>query len=474
MSEFLNKNENESTPVILGGTENSAVAEESVVCADPPPPEESYLKLALREEGQVYRWSANDKTTPIKSKKSKKRTGGLGIKIFAALMSIMFLFCAGTTSYLLWGNMANQAALEEAAEKAPPVLSNKDAVEESRASAGESVEDTLITIPDGTNSKWLTTEEAIAKVNPSVVCIETEAEGYSGGFGRNRQPYITQGVGTGFIVSEDGYIATNYHVVSGANKIKVTLKSGDVYDAEFVGGDEVADLAIVKINAKGLKVAELGDSDALLQGQDVVAIGTPAGMEFAWTATKGIVSAVNRVVDYNGEKLTTVIQTDASINNGNSGGPLINMKGQVIGINSMKLASSQYEGMGFAIPINSAIDVLNDIIANPGVVKQPDGSSSGDLSEVTFGLKGGTVTEMESEIMGIPQGWKITEITAGGPCDGSGLQLSDIIVALDGSPVESLQDMYDLKMKYKPGDRVTVTIYRNGDTYDFVVTLAGR
>jgi serine protease Do len=175
--------------------------------------------------------------------------------------------------------------------------------------------------------------------------------------------------------------------------------------------------------------------------------------------------------------MMTVIQTDASINHGNSGGPLINMKGQVVGINSMKLASSEYEGMGFAIPINSAIDVLNDIIANPGDFERMPGSESAedkDKSEVTFGLKGGTVDADISEYLGIPQGWKIDSITIGGPCDGSGLQPSDIIVALDGSPVESTQDMYDLKMNYKPGDRVTVTIYRNGDIYDFEIILAAK
>ena len=448
-------NENEIAPVIFAQTDIQ-VAQETQLQQSAPTP--------------IYRWSASDEVNQKSKKNGKKKAGGLGIKIFAALMCVMFLFCAGSTVYLLSGNMIDQAALERGSQNNDvPVLSNKDAV-------NDSLEDTLITIPDNTNSKWLTTEEAIAKVNPSVVCIETETE-VSGGryFGRSGQPSIVQGVGTGFVVSEDGYIATNYHVVEGVDKIKVTLKSGEVYDAQFIGGDEVEDLAIVKIDVKGLVVAELGDSDALVQGQDVVAIGTPAGMEFAWTATKGIVSATNRTIDYNGEKMMTVIQTDASINNGNSGGPLINMKGQVVGINSMKLASSQFEGMGFAIPINSAIDVLNGIIANPGnIVRLPGAESSEDLSEVSFGLTGTTVTAEESEYLGIPQGWKITAIGEGGPCDGSGLQLSDIIVALDGSPVESTRDMYDLKMNYKPGDKVTVTIYRNGDTYDFEITFGAR
>jgi serine protease Do len=198
-------------------------------------------------------------------------------------------------------------------------------------------------------------------------------------------------------------------------------------------------------------------------------------MEFAWTATKGIVSAVNRIIDVDENNPMTVIQTDASINNGNSGGPLINMKGQVIGINSMKLASSQYEGMGFAIPINVAIPTFNDIIANPGkITEMPSADSAADMSEVSFGLKGSTVTEDESLTYNIPQGWKISEITEGGPSYDTGLQLSDIIVALDGAQVKSLEDMYQLKLKYKPGDKVAVKIYRNGDYYDFAVTLGAR
>ena len=398
-----------------------------------------------RNEVEVYRWSASDEIYSKKNK--KKKSGGMGIKIFAAAMAVMFLFCAGSTGYLLWGNMAEQAAMEHEGslkgdDPPPAVLSNKDAVDETKKNAA-ALEDTLVTIPENKGSQWLTTEEAIAKVNPAVVCIETEAEIAGNRYFRNSQPYIARGVGTGFIVSEDGYIATNYHVVEGADKIKVTLKSGEIYEARFVGGDEVADLAAIKIEAQGLPVAELGDSDALVQGQDVVAIGTPAGIEFAWSATKGIISATNRTLEVDSErtaavKTMTVIQIDASINRGNSGGPLINMKGQVVGINSLKIASSEYEGMGFAIPINSAIDTLNSIIANPGnIVRLPDSAAEADKSEVSFGLKGETVSAAEAEIYGIPQGWKIAVIIEGGPCDGSGLQPSDIIVELDGSPVES-------------------------------------
>ena len=462
--------------------------------ANPIPPEYSYSKLTGKDENekpgnQIYRWNINEEKNYKGRKntktKNKNKTRNLGIKIFAAVMSVMFLLSAAYTVFLFTDRLYLQEENNNDIKNNSggnsvntPVISNQDAVDETnnKANNNKEIEDTVITIPDASGSKILTTEEAIAKVNPSVVCIQTETEMvYRGFYGRNNSSYIQEGVGTGFIVSDDGYIATNYHVVSGADKITVTLYSGEEYQADFIGGDEVADLAIIKINAKNLPVAELGDSDALVQGQDVVAIGTPAGIEFAWSATKGIVSSISRDVDVNGQKRMTVIQIDASINPGNSGGPLINMKGQVIGINSMKLASTDYEGMGFAIPINTAIPVFNDIIANPGHINtSPDSVYPDDLSEVSFGLRGGTVTEEESMMKGIPQGWKIGEITEGGPCENSGLQLSDIIIALDGVTVMTTEDLYELKLNYKPGDKVTVTIYRNGDTYDFDIILAGK
>ena len=468
--------------------ENDTAATEIVTVA--PIPEQTEQpkqpeQTEQPEQKQVYRWKTDDEiyddfAKTIKnikaSKKNKKR--GLAIKIFAALMSIMFLVSATGLVYVLSGNMDRAAAAQTEAGalgNAATVLSNKDAVEETRAKQSGALEDVLVTIPENTNSAWLTTEEAIAKVRPSVVCIEVEAEITRGSYyGRNRQPYIISGVGTGFIVSEDGYIATNYHVVEGATKITVTLNTGEQHEAEFVGGDEVADLAIIKIEANGLSKAELGDSDALLQGQDVVAIGTPAGIEFAWTATKGIVSAINRMLDVDSQKTVNVIQTDASINPGNSGGPLINMKGQVVGITSMKLADTAYEGMGFAIPINDAIPVFNNIIQNPGITKMPAASSPEDQSTVSFGLEGAPVSSLDAEYYGLPLGWKISRIVEGGACWNSGLQVSDIIVALDGSVVESTEDMYRLKLNYKPGDKVIVTIYRNGDEYDFEITFAAR
>ena len=440
-------------------------------------PEDSYNRIIEKEQAKTYHWNYTDeytnnnrsKTYSKETHKNKKKHSNLGLKIFSAAMSLLFLISCISTISLFMGNIGNSSE--------PPVISNAKAVDDTVNSILENLD---ITIGGDKNAKVLTTQQIIEKAKPSVVGIEVITEIRSNFFGRDRV-YERPSIGTGFIITEDGYIATNYHVVEDSKTVKVTLNSGEIYQAEVIGGDEAADIAVIKINAKNLPVAELGDSDALIQGDDVVAIGTPAGIEFAGTATKGIVSAINRDVEvptgsgYSSRtKNMTVIQTDASINPGNSGGPLLNDKGQVIGINTMKLASSSFEGIGFAIPINIAIPVINDIIANPGIkldteAEIPIGYGVEDTSTVSFGLTGGTVIEN-----GEQQGWKISGINEDGPCHNSGIQLSDIIIALDGTDVRTHEDLVELKHNYNPGDKVMLTIFRNGDTYDFEITLAAR
>ncbi|MCL2772948.1 MAG: trypsin-like peptidase domain-containing protein [Oscillospiraceae bacterium] len=448
-------------------------------------PEDSYNKLTVKEDNaqnQAYRWNIGDEEAKAKNKNKKAKKQHLGLKIFAVVISAMFLISAVTSGVLLAGKLSQPND-----NASSPVISNQNAVDNSNSgSSSDSMQNTVITVPQSTgNEQTLTTPEAIEKVKPSVVCIQTEVpvapDPYSGffggGSGSSDGSNVQQGTGTGFILTADGYIATNYHVVDGATKITVTLNSGDNYNATLIGGDEVADLAVVKIDAKNLPISPLGDSDALVQGETVVAIGSPAGIEFAGTCTQGIVSAINRDVDVTDTRKMTVIQTDASINPGNSGGPLVNMKGQVIGINTMKLSSSLYEGMGFSIPINTAIPTFNDIIANPGKINRAAGSSGNtviDTSNVSFGISGQTITADISAQKNIPQGFQIATIDPSGPCANSGLQTSDIITALDGQTVTSFDDLANLKQNYKPGDQVTITIYRNGDSLDFTITLASK
>ena len=477
MSENLEKQNEEEVPLIMYKKESpqSSAYSEYLLSqlrpkAEQNSTEESYNQLTVKEEAaqiEPYRWNINDEpniSSRSVSVKQKKKRGHLGLRIFAVIMSVMFLLSATATGYMIIDKVFNTGENNNASSGAA-VLSNKAAVEE-----------TAIVSSAPTNSAMLTAEDAIAKADPSVVCIETEAELVVRIPGmRNTQPYLQSGVGTGFIVTDDGYIATNYHVIEDADVIYVTLFTGERYEAEVIGGDVTADLAIIKINAKNLPEVELGDSDALIKGNTVIAIGTPAGIEFGWTATQGIISAASREIipNTNFDLSMTVIQTDASINPGNSGGPLINLKGQVIGINSMKLASSSYEGMGFAIPINIAIPIFNDIIANPGI-KNSTGSvdfGSADTSTVSFGIQGNDVYD---DYTGEPYGWKIAVVNEDGPCWNSGIQTSDIIIALDGEMVTGYSDLVALKLNYKPGDKAVVTILRNGDEYDFTITFAAR
>ncbi|MCL2773531.1 MAG: trypsin-like peptidase domain-containing protein [Oscillospiraceae bacterium] len=436
---------------------------------------------------------------PVKTKKTKKRAG---VKIFAVLMCVMFLISAATSGVLLNFTLG--------------VLHENQSASALNQNSGNNSGLTNTALVNGNNAP-LTVSDVISKVKPSVVCIETTSQvslnNYYGffGFGGGNQSYTQQGAGSGFILTADGYIATNYHVVQDADSITVVLNSGKQYDAQVIGYDADADLAVIKINAANLTVATLGNSDAAVDGAFVVAIGCPGGIDFAGSSTFGIISAVNRQIAITDTRNMTVIQTDAAINPGNSGGPLVNMNGQVIGINAMKLSSSDYEGMGFAIPISSAKPILDDmrkngtktdssassssgnsgnsnsnggtyIYGNPGSGSTNNGrnsnnsnnsgsSGSASTSAVSFGITGSTVTSAESTQKKIPQGFKIASIDASGACANSGLQIGDIITAVDGSTVKSVDDLTNIKNNHKSGDKVTVTVYRNGDSYDFTVTL---
>ena len=241
-------------------------------------------------------------------------------------------------------------------------------------SSKSSVENVLsVSDPDASasSSEELTVKQIADKCLKSSVGILVEKQQYY--FGAS---YTSAGVGSGFILSEDGYIATNNHVVSGATKITVVLNDGTEYEAELVGADSITDVAVVKIDAEGLPVMERGNSDDAEIGDLVVAIGTPASIELAGTVTDGIISAVDRKIDITDDygrvvKTMTLIQTNAVINPGNSGGPLINSRGQVIGINTLKL-TDEYEGIGFAIPINGAISIMNQLIADGTVTDRSE------------------------------------------------------------------------------------------------------
>lgn len=331
----------------------------------------------------------------------------------------------------------------------------------------------------------LTIPEIVEKITPATVGIASnflyQGQSFSiWGFGQS-QPIERKAsaTGTGIIMSEEGYIITNAHVIydsdsqykmGEAQSVQVVLNE-DYYegettlDAEIVGYDISEDIAVLKVNTtQKLKVAEFGESDDLKVGELVVAIGNPLGFDLFGSVTTGIVSALNRKITINDHTMK-LIQTDTAINAGNSGGPLINSYGQVIGINSSKISSSYYgeasvEGLCFAIPMSHAKDIINQLI-NQGYVsgKPIIGISTKDIDEET------------SEAYGLPIGVQVRQVAEGGAADLAGIKVYDIIIAVNGEKVTSYDELVEIKDQYKAGDTITLTVSRNGQDMDFNVTL---
>lgn len=291
-------------------------------------------------------------------------------------------------------------------------------------------------------------QSAFEKVSPSavgIICYQSE----------KRESVIGQG--TGIIVNTDGYIATNSHVIGDSKTayiVDVVLSDGKTYAAKVVGFDTRTDLAVIKINAKNLTPAEFADSDLASIGEDVIAVGNPGGIEFQNTLTRGVISAKDRTLGLSTQ--VKYIQTDAAINPGNSGGPLCNLAGQVIGINSAKIASEEYEGMGFAIPSRTVKEVADDLISQ--------GFVSG---RVKIGIMGTAVTETEALYNNVPQGILVSEVIEGGPCDNGKINTGDIVVALDEYEIKSFNDIYIALTNYKEGDEATLKVYRP-DTKEYI------
>ena len=270
--------------------------------------------------------------------------------------------------------------------------------------------------------------------------------------------------GSGFILTQDGYILTNYHVVEGSNSITVTTYDGTGYDATLIGYDESNDIAVLKIDASDLTPVVLGDSDTLNVGDTVVAIGNPLG-ELTFSLTTGVVSALDRPVTLSTGTTMNLIQTDCAINSGNSGGALFNLYGEVIGITNAKYSSSGSSGeasidnIGFAIPINSVRSIVESIIKNGYIVKPYIGVSVEDVS-----------SEMTS--YGLPAGAVVRSVTDGAPAAQAGLQANDIITAVDGAEITGSNDLVQIVTAKKAGDTLKLSVYRQGQTLELTVTVA--
>ena len=267
--------------------------------------------------------------------------------------------------------------------------------------------------------------------------------------------------GTGIVMSADGYVITNYHVIDGAEEIQVLLEDDAHYDAELIGGDEPTDLAVLKIDTDDLMPAEFGNSDVLRVGDQVVAIGDPLGTNLRGTMTDGIVSAINRDLVIDGRHMT-LIQTNAALNSGNSGGPLINCYGQVIGINTVKMigGSASAEGLGFAIPINVAKPIIDELIERGYVSGRP-----------AIGVEVAALDVRTQFFYNLPAGVIVTAVEAESDAERKGLSPDDIIVSYNGVRISTVEELEAAKEATASGDTVTVVIYRGGTYYEIPVLL---
>lgn len=272
----------------------------------------------------------------------------------------------------------------------------------------------------------------------------------------------SNGIGSGFIYNNDGYIMTNSHVIEGASNIKVMLMSGDAVDATIIGDDEYADIAVIKIDKKYVtKVATLGSSESINVGDTVFTIGSPISSEYYGTVTRGILSGKNRLVNVTVESsndwIMNVMQTDAAINPGNSGGPLCNANGDVIGINSMKLVQSQVEGMGFAIPIEDAISYANMIVKGEKIKRSYLGLRMVNVSS-TYNFANEDI-KIDSKVI---SGVAIIEILKDGPCNNIGLKKGDVITKIGDYKIKTVAELRYHLYKYKPNDKINIVVNRNG------------
>ena len=291
---------------------------------------------------------------------------------------------------------------------------------------------------------------AAKQVGPTVVGITNKA------VARDwfNNPVETEGVGSGVIFKNDGgksYIVTNNHVISNAKELIVSLADGRTLKGKLIGADEMTDLAVVRVDDGKLPVAKFGDSDKIVVGEPAIAIGNPMGLEFQGSVTSGVISALNRTLDIS-DKRVKLLQTDAAINPGNSGGALVNADGEVIGINSAKVAANGVEGMGFSIPINTVQSVIDEIMDKGYVARPYLGVSVFDpQTAARYGYQ-----------LNIDKGVYVFQLTLNGPSGKAGLQRGDIILKLDGQETNSVQDLRAKIAEHKVGDTVKVTLDRNG------------
>ena len=384
-------------------------------------------------------------TAPAAPKKPKKNAGKAVKSIVALVLAAAMGFMGGFVGARFGGN--NKVIIQQVERSGSSSANSESAAEGTTVSSG------------------MTTAQVAKTVSPSVVVITTEQVVYSQ-WSWYGQSQVESGAGSGVIISSDGYILTCAHVVSGASNITVSIGDKD-YPATLVGEDTTSDIAVVKVDATGLTPATLGDSDNLKVGESVMAVGNPLG-QLGGTVTSGIVSALNRSVSIRGTSSVntmSLIQMDASVSPGNSGGGLFNMNGELVGIVNAKSSDSDAEGLGFAIPVNDAVKVAQELLENGYVTGRP-----------YLGISYFAVTDAQTAAqLGVnAYGVYIVEVVKGGPADKAGLQAGDRIVSVDGSEVATQSDLGTLMQNHKAGDAIEITVARGGQMQTVNVTLGEK
>lgn len=398
-----------------------------------------------------YRWNFEDYQAVEQQGKTKRSKG---LSVFGFLVSFvvvvaLVLFAVYGVYTLVSRNNGFFDFMEQV--PSPNVTQQPNTPEISINNPPEGIQSPILS--DGP----LSTKEIVRMVKPSVVGVEN--------YGPDNT-FVPISEGSGIIMNEQGYIITNAHVVEGAVGINIVLNNEETYSAKLIGIDRKTDLAVVKIEADNLVAASFGNSDILEDGDRVVAIGNPGGMKLAATTTQGIVSTAKRSFRTDSGFSTLYIQTDAAINPGNSGGPLINDYGQVVGINTAKIVAEGYEGIGFAIPINEAKPIIDQLIKF-GYVK----------GRTKIGISGQVVNETTAQLNNIPKGIYIYSIDPSSDLAGKNVTRGDIIVKIDGTVIESFDNVSAILKSKTPNDKVTLTIYRprqgggGGDTFDVTIKL---
>jgi len=388
-------------------------------------------------------------TEPPKKKKNK------GIGWILGLAALYLLSMGGLFALILSG--ALRFRLPETSETNPPetVTATEEDTEHSPIVENPSTDGNHPIVGDGYTGQAIPLPDLYEKAVDSVVFVEASY----------RQGFST---GSGFVIdSENGYILTNYHVVEGSTEIAITFKNSESYVAKLVGGDEINDIAVLKVDAKNLKHVTIGNSSLIRPGEDVLIIGNPLG-DLTFTLTRGIVSAVNRTIN-TGEYNIATFQTDAAINSGNSGGPAFDATGAVIGIASAKYADTGVEGIGFCIPINDAMTIARDLV-NYGYVKgRPNfGIAVSDSTGYEYVIDPDTGRRVLVETA---RGARVEEVGKNSCAAKAGLKVGDIITKIGSKKITTANQLINIKNTYKAGDQVSLEIYRSGETLVLNVTL---